>query len=329
MKQKLSKKPAQKLVWQFIHEFRDLVVKEFSDAIDFIIIYGSAVRGEFVPGKSDVDMVIQIFEKKDKEKVEKQATEIFWELVKNYPQLGFEEALSTSQSKKQKWLTKTLEKMEKANLLFVPIFVFVKGEIDWEKGKLHTQNPLLKAGQKILVPERTVFLRFKQEGQVLYGRDIREEIQVQLTTVDRLRLGIVPLFLSVIGFSLSLLSPAKALSYTVKALLYQIDGLLTALGNYEKLTREEKITKAQQLLLQEFTERLQKLFFLKLNHTKGLLRPADFRLFQEAIEIKWGRKKLSSFQIFWFTFKAAFFIMRSNLRALAMIFLTSRSQKTS
>ncbi len=324
MKQNLSKKEAQELVWKFINEFRDRVVVNFSNLIDFIIIYGSSVRGEFVPGKSDVDIVIQILKKEDKEMVEKIATEIFWEVVKKYPSLDFEKSLSTSHEKKRNALTAVLEKIEKKSFLFVPIFVFSKGEIDWKKGEFHSNNPLIKAGQKVLVPQRTVFLRFKQEGKILYGRDIREEIDIQLTIFDRLRLGILPLLLSFIGFVLSPFIPDKSRSYTVKALLYQIDALLTALSDYEQMQRDEKINKAQKMLLSEFTERLQKLLFLKLDHTRGILRPMDFNLFQVAVEIKWGSKKLNYFQNLWFAFKAFFFILRSNSRALALIMIRNK-----
>jgi predicted nucleotidyltransferase len=35
-------------------------LEEFADEIDFILLFGSAARGEFVLGKSDVDLVIQV-----------------------------------------------------------------------------------------------------------------------------------------------------------------------------------------------------------------------------------------------------------------------------
>ncbi len=219
-KQKV-KKEIQKLVWKFIYEFRDEVIKKCAEGIDFIIIYGSAVRNEFVPGKSDVDIVFQIFNEKNKKSIEKTATNIFWNLAKKYPSLGFEKALSVSKSKKRNVLTKILEKVEKSTFLYVPIFIFVKGEIDWKKGKLHSNNPLIILGKNLLVPQRSVFLKFKQEGHILFGRDIRQEIKVKLTLLDRLRQGLVPQLLSFIGFLISPFTPKKALNYATKSLLYQ------------------------------------------------------------------------------------------------------------
>lgn len=319
MKKNLSKKQSQELVWQFIYDFCDAVAKELSSKIDFIIIYGSAVRREFVPGKSDVDIVFQVFQKSDKEVVEKKATEIFWGIAKKYPDLGFEKSLSVSKSKKRNGITKILEKLEKSSFLYVPVFVFVKGEINWKDGELISDNPLIKLGQNLLIPQRSVFLRFKQEGVVLYGRNIKKEIMVRLTILDRLRLGLAPQLLSFIGLLLSPVAPKKARGYAIKALLYQIDSLLTAVSQYKKMDRMKKIEKNQRILMQHFTERLEKLIRLKLDYHKGALRVSDFALFTEAVELKWDEKRLNYLETIWFCLKANWFIIRSNCRAIAFL----------
>ncbi len=321
MKQKLTKQQAQEVVWKFIYDFRDEVAKEVGDQLDFVIIYGSAVRKEFVPGKSDVDIVLQIFKEEDRKSIEKKATEIFWKISKRYPLLEFEKSLSVSKTKKRNAITNVLEKLEQSSFLYVPVFVFVKGEIDWKNGELHSDNPLIKIGQSLLIPQRSVFLRFKEEGVVLYGRDVRKEIEIKLTVIDRLRLGTAPQFLSLIGFVISSVAPKKGIGYAVKALLYQVDALLTAVASYQKMERSEKIERNQKVLLEEFTHRLSQLIRLKLDYTKGNLRPSDFELFEEAIVLKWGDKKLSYFQTILFCLKANWFIVRSNGRAIAYLVL--------
>lgn len=203
----------------------------------------------------------------------------------------------------------------------MPVFVFVKGEIDWKNGELHTDNPLIKIGQNLLVPQRSVFLRFKQEGRILYGRDVRKEMRIKLTIMDRLRLGLAPQLLSLIAFLISFIAPKKARSYAVKALLYQIDSLLTAIADYEKIERSAKIEKNQKILLEEFTERLEKLIQIKLDFSKGALRPSDFHLFSDAIKIKWGEIKLTYLQTIWFSLKANWFIVRLNMRAIIYLFI--------
>lgn len=321
MKSKLTKKQAQEMVWRFIYDFRDEAIKELKNKLDFIIIYGSAVRCEFVPGKSDVDIVFQVFKKSDRDDVEKKATELFWKTAKKYPELGFEKSLSVSKKKKRNALTEILEKVEQSSFLYVPVFVFVKGEIDWKNGELKSDNPLIKLGQNLLIPQRSVFLRFKQEGRVLYGRDVRKDIKIKLTLLDRLRLGTAPQLLSFIGLLISPIATKKAWGYGVKALLYQVDSLLTAVAEYKSMERSDKILKNQKILLEEFTLRLEKLVRLKLDHRKGTLRPSDFKLFALAIKLKWGEKKLGYFETMWFCLKANWFIVRSNARAVAYLFL--------
>lgn len=311
----------QKRLWKFIYSWRDEVVKTVGDTIDFIIIYGSSVRGEFVPGKSDVDIVIQIFANADKKWVEDKTTKIFWRLAKHYPDLQFDEALSTSKSKKRTAVTTVLEKIEQSSFLYVPVFVFTQGEIDWIHGELKSDNPLINLGQALIVPQRSIFLRFKQEGVILFGRDIRQEIRVRLTLLDRLRLGVAPQLLSFIGLFISPIAPKKAQRYSSKALLYQIDGLLTALDHYGKLARAQKIAESEQLLLTDFTEKLRHLIHLKLDHTKGMLQPSDFGLFYEALLIKQEVKKLSHTQTIAFSLRSWWFIVRANLRAIAYILL--------
>lgn len=43
---------------------------------------------------------------------------------------------------------------------------------------------MIKIGQHLLVPQRTVFLRFKQEGVILFGREIREESENKAKSKD-------------------------------------------------------------------------------------------------------------------------------------------------
>ena len=309
---KLSKFQIQDRVWQFIHELGVGVVWVVEVKIDFIIIYGSAVRREFVPGKSDVDIVIQVL--RDKDVVEKRASEIFFEIAKKYPELGFEKSLSVSKKK-----AGILEKLEKSTFLYVPVFVFEEGEIDWEKGEISSKNPLINLGKHLLVPQRSVFLRFKQEGKVLFGRNIRDEIKIRLTFLDRMRIGLAPQLLSFVGFLISPLLLKKGQGYAVKALLYQVDSLLTALDEYEQMERSSKIKKSEKILLQDFTTKLSKAIKMQLDYTKGMLKPRDFELFEMASSLKWGEKRLSRGANVWFCLKAWWLILRTNLRAVGCL----------
>ncbi len=93
------------------------------------------------------------------------------------------------------------------------------------------------------------------------------------------------------------------------------------------MERDKKIEKSQKILMEEFTERLEKLIRLRLDYRKGALRRSDFKLFTEAIKLKWGEKYLSYSQTIWFCLKANWFIVRSNARAIAYLFLRQIHKK--
>jgi len=44
----------------FLEEFVDELGKAYGSEIDIILLFGSAARGEFILGKSDVDLIIQV-----------------------------------------------------------------------------------------------------------------------------------------------------------------------------------------------------------------------------------------------------------------------------
>lgn len=307
----MNKAEIQKQVWDFIHAFRDDLVAEFEKEIDFVIVYGSAVRGEFVPGKSDVDITVQIFKEKDKVRLEKRANELFWKVAAKYPELRFEEAVRKPKGGKR----------VAADFLYVPIFVFVRGEIDWKNGKLHSEDFLVNLGKNLLVPERSVFLKFKKEGEVVYGRDIRKEIDVKLTLWDRLRVNTSSLLLVLAANLVVWIRPSLGQGLTTKALLYEVDGLLTMLDAYERMSREEKIEKNQELLLKEFTERLSKILKIELDHQKGILKAKDFQLFQKAYGVKTGKIRLSFFEKLLYSWRALWLILRVNTRAIFVLLL--------
>ncbi|HID73114.1 TPA: nucleotidyltransferase domain-containing protein [Candidatus Micrarchaeota archaeon] len=54
--------------------------------IDFILLFGSAARGEFRAGVSDVDMIIQVKKASTVPKLEGYAERLFWELDRKHDQ---------------------------------------------------------------------------------------------------------------------------------------------------------------------------------------------------------------------------------------------------
>jgi len=123
----------QQIINKFLEELVEKVTDRYSGDIDFIILFGSAARGEFRQGVSDIDLVIQLKNGQRQYEIEKFATEIFWDLNKKY-QTKFEKVLSTTKSKNL--VDNFFKGIEKEAHLYVPIFVFPSGWLDWEKGRI-------------------------------------------------------------------------------------------------------------------------------------------------------------------------------------------------
>ena len=68
----------QELVEKFLDDFVEKITGIYGKKIDFILLFGSAARGEWKRGLSDVDMIIQLKDASIKDEFYKKTEEIFW-----------------------------------------------------------------------------------------------------------------------------------------------------------------------------------------------------------------------------------------------------------
>lgn len=211
-----------KLVDAFLSAFTKKLVKEYPDEIDFILLFGSAARGEFRAGTSDVDMIIQLKRKRSVAKFERFAEKVFWELDKRHG-TRLAEVCSTKRGD----IFGILEKQVK---LYKPFEVLGPDEIKWSEGRIESKD---LGPFAIIAPIHHFAKKIKHEGRILYGRDIRKEIMIKESLSDGLRAIIIPYILSSFAVPLSLLLPDKALKYSTKAVLYSVDGQVTLMAASE------------------------------------------------------------------------------------------------
>lgn len=205
-----------KLVEAFLSEFvKKLPKKE----IDFILLFGSAARGEFRAGISDIDLIIQVRREGSVSRVEKHAEKIFWELDKKHG-TRLAEVCST----RREDVFSTFEKKVK---LYKPFEVLGPKDIDWKAGKIQSDalGPFA-----VIAPVNQFAKKVKKEGKVLYGRDILEEIAFRDTVMDKMRSLLLPYYLSIFGLMIFFLSNEKGLRYSIKAVLYAIDDQISVIG---------------------------------------------------------------------------------------------------
>ena len=197
------------LINAFLSEFVEELAARFPKDIDFILLFGSAARGEFRAGISDVDLIIQVKDDRFIAPVERHAEKIFWILDAKH-KTRLVEVCST----KRDDIFSGLEKQAK---LYMPFEVIGPQDINWKGGKI--ASPGLGAFA-LIAPIYQFAKKLKKEGKILYGRDILSEICIRQSLFDKVKAIAVPYLLSIAALPISLVMPDRGLKYSIKAILY-------------------------------------------------------------------------------------------------------------
>ena len=293
----------QQIIDKFLVELTEKVATTYGDHIDFIILFGSAARGEFKRGVSDIDLVIQLKDGEKFKQVEDLATEVFWQLDKKY-HTEFEKVLSTVKSKDivDGWF----KKVEETGHLYVPIFVFPPGWIDWEKGRF--TRPLWRSAAIFFIHQAFILKRFKEEGKILWGRDIRPYIHPNINFWERWKAIQIPFWISLFSILILPISRQKALKYSTKAVLYELDSALDFVDSRAK-AKEEKVADLKKTAT--FTIDL-KFLNLYLSLALSLLRSKDLEIFNTAANVKSEEIYLTNKEKVKFVWKSFWFITQTN-----------------
>ncbi|HSD58971.1 MAG TPA: nucleotidyltransferase domain-containing protein [Methanotrichaceae archaeon] len=204
----------------FLQEFVAELTKAYGNEIDFILLFGSAARGEFILGKSDVDLIIQVKSDSAVKTVEAFAERLFWRLDEKYG-MQFRQVVSTGAG--QGIMEDALKFLEKQARLYKPFEVFGPNDIDWGRGKIKRLD--LLPGATLVASQLTLLYKMKHEGMILYGRGILPEIQPRFTAWEKIKALWVPQGVAFAAVVLAPLLPKKAVGYAVKALFYELDSV--------------------------------------------------------------------------------------------------------
>lgn len=309
------------VVCEFVDELVKVLVSQYAAQIDFILLYGSVVRGEFIKGSSDIDLIIQVTSDEHVSEVYAAATKIFWSLNDTYG-MGFDTYLANSRAKSL--MDSYLKKAEKKALLFTPIFVLGPNEMDWQHAKV--MNEEWKLWSWLLVSSHTTFLKIKHEGQVLYGRDIRPLIPEKWSWWDRWKGLCMPVYLSLIAILIVPILRVYGVKYACKALIWDLDAGLIYL---KKLVIQKK---RQVEILQE-ESRLEldvsRIYLLLDRHsplTIRLMSNRDFIVVERAMELKKHFYQASWSDSILFVWRVSVTVIRINSLVLIKRFIYKLSE---
>lgn len=215
------------LVSAFLDEFARALAAKFPEDLDFILLFGSAARGEWRAGVSDVDLIIQAKSAEAAPRIDRFAERLFWRLDKKHGTM-LRQVCSTKRRG-------ALSRLEKKVRLYKPFEVISPRDIDWENGNLSLRT----MGAFALVAPVTQFAKkVRREGKILYGRNILKEMKIRESFADTLKSMLVPYLLSLAAIPVALALPDRGLKYSIKAVLYGIDNQLSlAGGDYQRKTR--------------------------------------------------------------------------------------------
>jgi predicted nucleotidyltransferase len=303
----------QKLVDRFVTELVGSAVNKFPEKVDFAILYGSAARGEFVKGVSDIDLLLQAKDAKDVEAIKKFLTSEFWHLNMKM-KIGFEKSCAI---RKPRTLAGSIfNTMENQANLYTPLFVFGPGEIEWEKGRI--SKPELMPGANLIASQASILHKFKTEGKVYYGRDIRKVIKPKFTWWEKMKGILIPLYLSFFASLIVGAFPKRAVKYCNKAILYSIDSAVIYLNDMKKHKVEEKVNVLKNASRISITEKRQsEIMNFALSLNIQMMTAKEFDIAQEALGYKINGFPYGRVKAMWYAWRCAWFVFRINMSVIA------------
>ncbi|OGD84589.1 hypothetical protein A2165_02425 [Candidatus Curtissbacteria bacterium RBG_13_40_7] len=306
----------QKIINKFLKELVEKITDKYSEDIDFIILFGSAARGEFKRGVSDIDLVIQLKNSQRQKEIEMYSTKIFWELNRKY-QTKFERVLSTTKS--PNIIDNFFKHIEKGAHLYVPIFVFPPGWLDWEKGRITRLRWRLPS--IFFIHQAFIFEKFKEEGKILYGRDVRSLIHPKINFWERWKAIQIPFWLSLFSVAILPFAFKQAVKYAIKAVLYELGSALDFMDIKPK-TKAERIKILEKRTTGVFERKFID-FHFKL--TFNLLSSRDVGIFSQASQIKSGVLHLTHKDSNKFVVRVFWFVIRTNWSVFLARYFTKKN----
>lgn len=278
----------QELVMGFLEEFASRLSAMHD--IDFILLFGSAARGEWKRGVSDVDMIIQVQNQREKGEIKKHAEELFWMLDEKYG-TRFREVCSTSREAGDK-IEGLLKKGQRKVRLYAPFEVLGPSDVDWGKGEF--KDTFFKLALDLAAPKYLLLAKMKTEGRVIYGRDVTKIIRLKISWYERVKAILVPHHLSFFSILVSPFAPGTASKMAIKAAIYSVESSLYYL--------KKPIGRGIKAALAELELEI------------GRSRYASAEHFRRAYELKYliGEIEISRWDSFWFCLRTFYEVVKLN-----------------
>lgn len=217
-------------------ELVDSLVEKFPNEVVSFILFGSATTGEWIQGKSDIDCIIVIKNKKQCQKVETFLNEKLLELDSKY-HLQLSETCTTH--KKTSNLALALIFKTESKMMFgKPFYVVAEEQLDL-KEFLIKKDIKMEIGTRTIASLGLFLKRIKNTGLILYGKDFRKQIPKTMPTIEKVKASFNAMLLLMMSFVIFPFSFKSAFAHAIKANFWACDDVLFAYDKPLSTTKEE------------------------------------------------------------------------------------------
>lgn len=220
----------------FLDELVSTLVKKYPDEIVSFVLFGSATTGEWIRGKSDIDCIVIIKNKKFNEEIEKYLLKLLLTLDAKYD-LKLSDTC-TSFKKTNSPILDLIFKTENKMMFGQPFYVVAQDQLNLQEFKIQKDLKTELAARTIA--SLGLFLhRIKNTGIILYGKDIRKEIPNTVPTIEKVKASFNAMLLLMMSFIIFPYSSKSAFSHALKANFWACDDVLFAFDKPLSNTKQE------------------------------------------------------------------------------------------
>ena len=212
------------------------LIQKYPKEIVSFILFGSATTGEWIRGKSDIDCIVIIKNKKLCQEVENYLNETLLELDAIYERKLAE--ICTSYKKSDNFALDIIFKTENKMMFGQPFYVVSEDQIDLKGFKIR-KDLKIEIGTRTIASLGLFLQRIKNTGIILHGKDIRQEIPDTVPKLEKSKAFFNAILLLGISFVILPFSPRQAFSHAIKANFWACDDVLFALDKPLSNTKQE------------------------------------------------------------------------------------------
>ncbi len=221
---------------QFMKEMVAELTVKFPDEIVSFVLFGSATTGEWIRGKSDIDCIVIIKNRKLNDEIEKYLSNLLVTLDVKYD-LKLSDTC-TSHRKTDNIVLDLIFKTENKMMFGQPFYVIAQDQLDLKAFKIK-KDLRTELGARTIASLGLFLQRIKNTGIILYGKDIRKEIPKTVPVIEKVKASFNAMLLLMMSFIIFPYSPKSAFSHAVKANFWACDDVLFAMDRPLSTTKQE------------------------------------------------------------------------------------------